>query len=100
MTESNHKESESIRKEMVKLEDQPKEVVVGPWVRSEEEKPSVRDYKSEDRPASAKTKIDYTEVRSGEENIQEKYKTPDQVLDEDYKAAPTSAEQWQKYIKN
>jgi hypothetical protein len=52
---------------------------------------SVRDYKSEDRPAPAKTKIDYTEVRSEEENIQEKYKTPDQVLDEDYKVAPTSA---------
>jgi hypothetical protein len=42
---------------MAKLEDQPKEVVVlGPCVRGEEEKLSVRDYKSEDRPAPAKIK--------------------------------------------
>jgi hypothetical protein len=48
----------------------------------------VLDYKSEDRPALAKTKIDHAEVTSREE----KYKTPEQVLDEDYKVAPTSAD--------
>lgn len=93
MTESSDQERESVRKELGKLEEKPKELVAAPQLR-EEEKPSssVLDYKSEDRPALAKTKIDHTEVRSRDEKIQEKYKTPDQVSDEDYKVAPTSAD--------
>jgi tetrahydromethanopterin S-methyltransferase subunit A len=93
MTEPSDHERESIKKESGKLEEEPKEVVAASEER-EEEKPSVINYKSEDRAAVAKTKIDHTEVTSTEEKIQEKnYKTPDQLLDEDYKVAPTSADE-------
>jgi hypothetical protein len=93
MTESSDQERESIRKELGKVEEEPKEVVVNVdrQVR-EEKKPRVLDYKSEDRPAAAKPKTDRAEGKSREEKIQESYKTPDQVLDEDYKVAPTSAD--------
>jgi hypothetical protein len=92
MTESSDKKRESIRKELGKLEEEPKELVAAPQLREEEKPLSVLDYKSEDRPALAKTKIDRTEATSRDEKIQEKYKTPDQVSDEDYKVAPTSAD--------
>ena len=93
MTESSDQERESIRKELGKVEEEPKEVVVNVdrQVR-EEKKPTVLDYKSEDRPGAAKPKTDRAEGKSREEKIQESYKTPDQVLDEDYKVAPTSAD--------
>jgi hypothetical protein len=59
----------------------------------------MQDYKSENRGELANTKNDYTEVTSKqEETIQEKYKTPEQVLDEDYKVAPTSADR--QKVKN
>ena len=53
MTESSDQERESIRKELGKVEEEPKEVVVNVdrQVR-EEKKPTVLDYKSEDRPAA------------------------------------------------
>jgi hypothetical protein len=92
MTESSDQERESIRKELGKLEEKPKEPVAAPQLREEEKPSSALDYKSEDRPALAKTKIDHTEVTSRDEKIQEKYKTPDEVSDEDYKVAPTSAD--------
>lgn len=92
MTESSDHERESIKKELGKLQEGPKEVAAASEVR-EEEGPSVIGYKSEDRPALAKTNIDHTEVASIEGKIQENYKTPDQVLDEDYKVAPTSADE-------
>jgi hypothetical protein len=92
MTESSDQERESIRKELGKLEEKPKELVAAPQLREEEKPSSVLDHKSEARPALAKTKIDHTEVRSRDEKIQEKYKTPDQVSDEDYKVAPMSAD--------
>lgn len=93
MTESSDQERESIRKELGKVKEEPKEVVVNVdrQVR-EEKKPTVLDYKSEDRSAAAKPKTDRAERKSREEKIQESYKTPDQVLDEDYKVAPTSAD--------
>jgi hypothetical protein len=93
MNESSDQERESIRKELGKVEEEPKEVVVDAarQVR-EEKKPTVLDYKSEDGPAVAKPKADRPEGKSREEKIQENYKTPDQVLDEDYKVAPTSAD--------
>jgi hypothetical protein len=93
MTESSDQERESIRKDLGKVEEEPKEVVVDVdrQVR-EEKKPRVLDYKSEDGPAVAKPKTHPAEGKSGEEKIQENYKTPDQVLDEDYKVAPTSAD--------
>ena len=93
MTESSDQERESIRKELGRVEEETKEVVVDAarQVR-EEKKPTVLDYKSEDGPAVAKPKADHPEGKSREEKIQENYKTPDQVLDEDYKVAPTSAD--------
>lgn len=94
MTESSDQERESIRKELGKVEVEPKEVIVVDAARQlrEEKKPTVLDYKSEDGPAVAKPKTDRAEGKSREEKIQESYKTPDQVLDEDYKVAPTSAD--------
>lgn len=94
MTESSDQERESIRKELGKVEVEPKEVIVVDAARQvrEEKKPTVLDYKSEDGPAVAKPKADHLEGKSREEKIQENYKTPDQVLDEDYKVAPTSAD--------
>jgi hypothetical protein len=61
MTESSDQERESIRKELGKFEKEPKHVVVSPEV-GQEEKLSVIDYKSENRPALTKTKIDHAEV--------------------------------------
>ena len=92
MTESIDQERESIRKELGKLEEEQKDIVASPEVGEEEEKPSVIDYKSENRPAPTKTKIDHAEVTSRQENLQKNYKSPEQVLDEDYKVAPTSAD--------
>jgi hypothetical protein len=92
MTESSDEERESVRKELGKLEKEPKEVVAAPVAR-QEKKPSVIDYKSQDGPALTKTKVEYVEVTSGEERIQKNYKTPDQVLDEGFKVAPTSADE-------
>jgi hypothetical protein len=93
MMESSDQERESIRKELGKREEEPKEVVAAAAeVLGVDEKPSVLDYKSEDRPALAKTKIHQIELTTREEKLQEKYKTPDQLLDEDYKVAPTSAD--------
>lgn len=94
MTESSDQERESIRKELGKVEVEPKEVIVVDAARQvrEEKKPTVLDYKSEDGPAVAEPKADHLEGKSREEKIQENYKTPDQVLDEDYKVAPTSAD--------
>jgi hypothetical protein len=93
MTESSDQERESIRKELGKVEEEPKEVVVNVdrQVR-EEKKPTELYYKSKDGLAVAKPKTDRAEGKSGEEKIQESYKTPDQVSDEDYKVAPTSAD--------
>ncbi len=94
MSESSDQEREAIRKELGKVEEEPKEEVVvdaASQVR-EEKKPTVLDYKSEDGPAVAKPKADRPEGKSREEKIQENYKTPDQVSDEDYKVAPTSAD--------
>ena len=94
MTESSDQERESIRKELGRVEVEPKEVIVVDAARQvrEEKKPTVLDYKSEDGPVVAKPKADHPEGKSREEKIQENYKTPDQVLDEDYKVAPTSAD--------
>jgi hypothetical protein len=92
MTESSDQERESIRKEAGKFEDERKDVVVASPEVGEEEKPSVIDYKSENRPALTKTKIDHAEITSRQENLQKNYKTPEQVLDEDYKVAPTSTD--------
>jgi len=55
-------------------------------------KAEVIDYKSEDSPALVKTKVDRIEVRSGEEKIQENYKTSDQALNEDYEVSFTRAD--------
>jgi hypothetical protein len=44
---------------------------------------------SEDKPVPAKIKIEYAEVIPKEEN----YKTAEQLSDEDYKVAPTSADE-------
>jgi hypothetical protein len=90
--ESSDQEHESIRKELGKREEEPNEVVAAAEVLGVDEKPSVLDYKSEDRQALAKTKIHQIELTAREEKLQEKYKTPDQLLDEDYKVAPTSAD--------
>jgi hypothetical protein len=93
MTESSDQERESIRKELGKVEEEPKEVTVDAARQVREEKePTVLTYKSEDRPAVAKPEADRAEGKSREEKIQENYKTPDQVSDEDYKVAPTSAD--------
>ncbi len=90
MTEASHEGRESIRKEIGKSENQLK-VLARPL--PEEEKPSIEDYKSENRGKLANRKTDYTKVTSKpEEKIQEKYKTPEQVLDEDYNVAPTSTD--------
>jgi hypothetical protein len=85
MAESSEQERESIKKDLGKVEDEPKEVLVDAARQlREEKKPTVL--------AVAKPKIDHAEGKSGEEKIQENYKTPDQVSDEDYKVAPTSAD--------
>jgi hypothetical protein len=94
MTESSDQERESIKKDLGKVEEEPKELIVVDAARQlrEEKKPTGLYYKSEDGPAVAKPKADRAEGKSGEEKIQESYKTPDQVSDEDYKVAPTSAD--------
>jgi len=93
MTESSDQERESIKKDLGKVEEEPKEMVVDAARQlREEKKPIVLDYKSKDGLAVAKPKTDRAEGKSGEEKIQESYKTPDQVSDEDYKVAPTSAD--------
>jgi hypothetical protein len=93
MTESGDQERESIKKDLGKVEEEPKEMVVDAARQlREEKKPTVLDYKSKDGLAVAKPKTDRAEGKSGEEKIQESYKTPDQVSDEDYKVAPTSAD--------
>ena len=93
MTESSDQERESIRKELGRVEEETKEVVVDATRQvREEKKPTVLDYKSKDGLAVAKPKTERAEGKSGEDKIQENYKTPDQVSDEDYKVAPTSAD--------
>jgi hypothetical protein len=94
MTESSEQERESIKKDLGKVEDEPKEEVVVDAAHQlrEEKKPTVLDYKSKDGLAVAKPKTERAEGKSGEDKIQENYKTPDQVSDEDYKVAPTSAD--------
>jgi hypothetical protein len=93
MTESSEQERESIKKDLGKVEDDPNEEVVVDAARQlREEKPTVLDYKSKDGLAVAKPKTERAEGKSGEDKIQENYKTPDQVSDEDYKVAPTSAD--------
>ena len=85
MTESSDQERESIKKDLGKVEEESKEMVVDAARQlREEKKPTVL--------AVAKPKTDRAEGKSGEEKIQESYKTPDQVSDEDYKVAPTSAD--------
>jgi hypothetical protein len=86
MAEASEEERDSIRKEISKGDGQPREVA--PLIR-EKEKPSAQEYRSEGKPAPAKTKIEYSEVISKEEN----YKTQEQLSDEDYKIAPTSADE-------
>jgi hypothetical protein len=93
MTESSDQERESIKRDLGKVEEEPKEMVVDAARQlREEKKPTVLDYKSKHGLAVAKPKTDRAEGKSGEEKIQENYKTPDQVSDEDYKVAPTSAD--------
>lgn len=64
----------------------------------EGEKPSVQDYKSEDKNEVGRTKMEYTELaRKEKPTAKEKsYKTPEQISDEDYKVAPTSADNEQE----
>jgi hypothetical protein len=92
MTKSNDQERGSIRKELGKLEDERKEVIPAPQI-EEEEEPSMIEYNSEDKLPLSKIKISPTKVMSREEKVQESYKTPEQVSDEDYKVAPTSADE-------
>ena len=86
MAEASDGKRDSIKKEIAKGEGQPREVA--PLIR-EKERASAREYRSEDKPAPAKTKIEYSEVITKEEN----YKTQEQLSDEDYKIAPTSADE-------
>jgi len=65
----------------------------GPTV-LEKEKPSMRDYKSEEKEEVGKTKIEYAEITPEKQRPEQKsYKSPEQITDEDYKVAPTSADQ-------
>jgi hypothetical protein len=86
MAEASDGKRESIKKEIAKGEGQPGEVA--PPVH-EKEKQAIQECTSKEKPASAKTKIEYAKIIPKEEN----YKTPDQLLDEDYKVAPTSADE-------
>jgi hypothetical protein len=60
MAEASDREREAISKKMKELRQ------FAPPVK-EEDKPSVKDYKSEDKNEMAKTKIEYTEVTPKEE---------------------------------
>ena len=92
MTESNEPKRGSMRKELRKLEDERKEVIPGAKIDKGEGSPMI-DYNSEDRLAASNIKISATEVKLREQKIQESYKTPEQVSDEDYKVGPTSADE-------
>jgi hypothetical protein len=86
MAEESDGKRDSIKREIAKGQGQPGEIA--PPVH-EKEKQAIQEYTSEEKPASAKTKIEYTKVIAKEEN----YKTPEQLSDEDYKVAPTSADE-------
>ena len=92
ITESNEPECGSMRKELRKLENERKEVIPGAKIDKEEES-SMIDYNSEDGLAASNIKISPTEIKLREQKIQESYKTPEQVSDEDYKVGPTSADE-------
>ena len=91
MTNANDPEQPPVRKELRKSEDERKEVIPGAWI-DKGKQYSMIDYTSEDRPA-ASIKISPAEVIPREQKIQESYKTPEQVSDEDYKLGPTSADE-------
>jgi hypothetical protein len=86
MAEASDGKRDSIKKEIAKGEGQPGEVASSVH---EKEKQAIQEYTSEEKPTSAKTKIEYTKVKPKEES----YKTPEQLSDEDYKVAPTSADE-------
>jgi hypothetical protein len=92
MTESNEPKRRSMRKELRKLENERKEVIPGAKIDKGGESSTI-DYNSEDRLAASNMKISPTEVIPREQKIQEIYKTPEQVSDEDYKVGPTSADE-------
>lgn len=92
MTESKEAERGSMRKELRKLEDERKEVIPSAKIDKGKES-SMIDYNSEDRLAASNIKISPTDVKLREQKIPESYKTPEQVSDEDYKVAPTSADE-------
>jgi hypothetical protein len=92
MTESNKAERGSMRKELRKLENERKVVIPGDKIDKGEES-SMIDYNTEDRLAASNIKISPTEVKLREQQIQDSYKTPEQVSDEDYKVGPTSADE-------
>jgi hypothetical protein len=92
MTESNEPKRGSMRKELSKLENERKEVIPGARIDKGEESSMIH-YNTEDRLAASNIKISPTEVKLREEKIQDSYKTPEQVSDEDYKVGPTSADE-------
>ena len=91
MADRNSQESEETERQEDDAKAKPKQF--GPTV-LEKEKPSMRDYKSEEKKELGKTKMEYAEIAPEKQRPEQKpYKTPEQITDEDYKVAPTSADQ-------
>lgn len=91
MADRNSQESEKTERQEEDAKTKPRQFAP---TELEKEKPSMRDYKSEEKTELGKTKMEYAEIAPEKQRPEQKsYKSPEQITDEDYKVAPTSADE-------